>query len=235
MEQSVTEELDAFVDTLSEKLADCGMPEEDRDEIEAAGESAVEAIEARLENIEQHVQYQFNEIVENEKEIDDVQEQVEEVESTVEESNQAAATDGALTPEEVQELTPLEQASLFEPDEILNTQRSRETMERVLTIFENASEWGEKTRKGRVLRLADHNVKNLLEAELDTSLCWKQLYRACRLVERYTKGAFTFFQTDRHGWILCLHEHKDLYDRMERGQHPLTVSSAQNGGRAVSG
>jgi ElaB/YqjD/DUF883 family membrane-anchored ribosome-binding protein len=227
MEQSVAEELDAFVETISEKLESCGMPEEDRAEIEEAGESAVEAVEARLDNIEKHVQIQFKEIVENEERIDDLQE-------TADEPDHGHAQESV--PDAVSDLVPMEVVSYLDVDKLLDNQRSRETIERATTLFENMQDWGDKTPKGRTLRLADHNVKSLLEAELDTSLKWKQVHRACRFIEAFTKGACTFFNSDRHGRVLCLHDHSDLYERLENGSNSLTSSSAQTrGGMSASG
>lgn len=228
MEQSVSEELSAFVETISEKLEKCGIPEADRAAIEEAGESAVEAVEARLDNVEKHIQIQFDEIVDNERQIDAVEERIEAHERTHEHTETSVQAEAA---EQVDELVPMEVVNLLDLDELVNTQRSKETIERATTIFENLPDWGERTPKGRVLRMDDHNVKNLVEAELDTSLEWKQVHRACEVVESFTKGACTYIRRERHGRVLCLHEHSDLYDRIENGSHPLTSSSAHTGGR----
>jgi hypothetical protein len=58
---------------------------------------------------------------------------------------------------------------------------------------------------------------------MDESLCWKQYYRAAEALEGLSEGSVTFVNSDRHGKMLILHEHSDVYDRMIDGS--LSVSS----------
>jgi hypothetical protein len=64
----------------------------------------------------------------------------------------------------------------------------------------------------------------LLAAARDESLCWKQYYRAAQTLESLSKGAITFFDSDRHGKMLVLHEQSELHDRVTNGT--LSMSSA---------
>lgn len=43
-------------------------------------------------------------------------------------------------------------------------------------------------------------------AERDERLAWKQVYRACRHVEKLSKGQITVFQHDTHGWMFKQHK-----------------------------
>jgi hypothetical protein len=63
----------------------------------------------------------------------------------------------------------------------------------------------------------------LLEADRDESLSWKQYYRAAETLEKLSKGSVTFFDSDKHGKMLVLHEQSDAFDRVANGS--LTPSS----------
>jgi hypothetical protein len=90
------------------------------------------------------------------------------------------------------------------------------SVKRAVSLFESLPDWGQKAPKGIVLR-PDDNPLSLLEADRDESLCWKQYYRAAQTLERLSKGAITFFDSDRHGKVLVLHEQSELHDRVTSG------------------
>lgn len=46
------------------------------------------------------------------------------------------------------------------------------------------------------------NLKRLLETTTGESLAWKQVYRAVKALEKFTKGAIRFKKTRRHGWMV---------------------------------
>ena len=73
------------------------------------------------------------------------------------------------------------------------------SVDRAVTIFEHFREWSKKAPSGRVIR---DNLRNLLNTATGERLAWKQVYRACRKLEEWSKGAIEFVQHDRHGWLL---------------------------------
>lgn len=73
------------------------------------------------------------------------------------------------------------------------------SVERAKAIFEHFQSWASRTPSGYVVK---DNLKNLLETATGESLAWKQVYRACRALERFTRGVVEFKKTRRHGWIV---------------------------------
>jgi hypothetical protein len=73
------------------------------------------------------------------------------------------------------------------------------SVDRAVAIFQHFGEWSKKAPSGRVIK---SNLKNLITTATGESLAWKQVYRACRKLEEWTKGLIEFIQHDRHGWIL---------------------------------
>lgn len=115
--------------------------------------------------------------------------------------------------------TPIERLSRADDvDEVTDSV----SVERAVSLFRNLPNWGAKTPKGICLRPKD-NPLQLLEAGCDESLAWKQYYRAAKVLERLSKGAVTFFDSDRHGKMIVLHEQSDVYERVVNGG--LTPSS----------
>ena len=98
------------------------------------------------------------------------------------------------------------------------------SVERAVSLFSNIQDWGAKTPKGYVLRPKD-NPLQLLEADRDESLAWKQYYRAAQTLERLSKGACTFFDSDRHGKMIVLHEQSEVFERVKNDT--LTASSVE--------
>ena len=119
------------------------------------------------------------------------------------------------------DLTPAEQLSQADdPGEVTDSP----TVERAISLFKNLDKWGSKTPKGLVLKPAD-NPLSLLEADRDEQLAWKQYYRAAEALEQLSEGSVTFFDSDRHGKMIVLHERSEAYDRVVNGT--LTASSAE--------
>lgn len=73
------------------------------------------------------------------------------------------------------------------------------SVQRAKAIFEHFRQWSSKTPGGYVVK---DNLKQLLETATGESLAWKQVYRACRALERFTRGVIEFKKTRRHGWIV---------------------------------
>lgn len=74
------------------------------------------------------------------------------------------------------------------------------SVRRSKAIAEHYEKWGTKPMKGG--RVIKDNLKNLLETATGERLAWKQVYRACRALEKFTKGAVQFKKSKRHGWML---------------------------------
>jgi len=77
------------------------------------------------------------------------------------------------------------------------------SVERAVVLFDQFRSWSEKAPAGRVIR---SGLKRLLSTATDEQLAWKQVYRACRKLEEWSKGAIQFKEHDRHGWILVADE-----------------------------
>jgi len=147
---------------------------------------------------------------------------VSEIEQTLEDtdlSDQTPTPEGANTGIQQDELTPIEQLARSDDiDEVTDSQ----SVKRAVSIFRNLTDWGSKTPKGFVLKPADNPLR-LLEADQDESLAWKQYYRAAEALERLSHGSVTFFDSDRHGKMICLHEQSEAFERVVNGS--LSASS----------
>jgi TolA-binding protein len=215
---------------------------------DSESESKYESIVHRVEELEQRVDNQHETIEEQQSTIDDQQDEIDELRQelsnhqersgrklaeTLKHVNQLhesfegdsggtapTPTDGRTTIQK-HELTPVEQISRADSenlDEVIDSPSVR----RAVSLFKNIVDWGNRTPKGIVLKSSD-NPLSLLSADMDNSLCWKQYYRAAEALESLSEGALTFFNDSRHGKMLVLHEHSDVYDRMMNGS--LSVSS----------
>jgi TolA-binding protein len=98
------------------------------------------------------------------------------------------------------------------------------SVRRAVELFDHLPDWGSSTPKGRVLKPADR-PKQLLEAATDESLAWTQYYRAAEALERLSKGAITFFDHQKHGKTLVLHEGSDVHDRATQSKTGRQQSS----------
>ena len=87
------------------------------------------------------------------------------------------------------------------------------SVKRAKAIFEHFQNWASKTPTGYVVK---DNLKRLLETATGESLAWKQVYRACQALEKFTRGMIEFKKTRRHGWMV-------VADSLER------MSSASGG------
>jgi TolA-binding protein len=219
---------------------------------DSESESKYESIVHRVEELEQRVDNQQETIEEQQSTIDDQQDEIDELrqeltgqQETIQNQQETidnqqdehvnqlhesfegdsggtapTPTDGRTTIQK-HELTPVEQISRADSenlDEVIDSPSVR----RAVSLFKNIVDWGNRTPKGIVLKSSD-NPLSLLSADMDNSLCWKQYYRAAEALESLSEGALTFFNDSRHGKMLVLHEHSDVYDRMMNGS--LSVSS----------
>jgi DNA repair exonuclease SbcCD ATPase subunit len=208
-------------------------------------EALIEVIEAQQQQLETQ-QQQINELQEisqqQQQQLDEQAEEIEELQEKIkkEGDRRSAEIEGCHnrisgleeeiedadptpdTPEttiQQSELTPVEQLSRADdPGEVTDSP----TVERAISLFKNLDKWGSKTPKGLVLKPAD-NPLSLLEADRDEQLAWKQYYRAAEALEQLSEGSVTFFDSDRHGKMIVLHEQSDAYDRVVNGT--LTPSS----------
>ena len=73
------------------------------------------------------------------------------------------------------------------------------SVKRAKAIAQHFEGWAKKTPKGLVVK---DNLKSLLQTATSEKLAWKQVYRAARALEKFTKGAIHFEKHRRHGWIL---------------------------------
>lgn len=119
------------------------------------------------------------------------------------------------------ELTHIEKISRAAGDDISSVTDSV-AARRAVALWRNLPRWGSKTPKGYCLRPKD-NPKRLLEADQGEDLAWKQYYRAAEALESLSEGAVTFFDSDKHGKMLVLHEQSEAFDRVRAS---LTASTA---------
>jgi len=145
------------------------------------------------------------------------EEEIEELEADLGTSN--PTPEAGKTPLQASDLTPIEQLSRAED---VSDVTDSPSVERAVALFKNIADWGSKTPKGIVLKPADNPLR-LLEADQDESLAWKQYYRAAEALEHLSRGSVTFFDSDKHGKMLCLHEQSETFDRVVNGS--LTASS----------
>ncbi len=157
------------------------------------------------------------------REVAETRQQVAELQETVEETvcEHANPTPEAGQTTVPDELTPVEQISRADDVEAVTDSAS---VRRAVTLFNNLEDWGQKAPKGITLKPSD-NPLSLLEAACEESLCWKQWYRTAETLESLSEGAVTFFDSDRHGKMICLHEQSEVFDRVTSGE--LSPSSAR--------
>ena len=73
------------------------------------------------------------------------------------------------------------------------------SVRRAKAIASHFGQWASKTPNGLVIKA---NLKTLLQTATGEKLAWKQVYRAGRALEKFTKGAICFEKHRRHGWML---------------------------------
>jgi phage shock protein A len=200
------------VTTLAEDVADLRRENEQlRDEVSDLREQ-VEEHDTQLDDQDARLDALSTGLSTAHDEIEAVEEQVDAAEPTPSDGDTAVQRD---------ELTPIERLST---DGDVEDVTSSASVERAVEIFENIQSWGTKVPRGYTIRPED-NPLALLEAARDESLSWRQWYRAAETVEQLSRGAITFFDSDRHGKTLILHEQSAVYDRVTSGS--LTPSSVE--------
>jgi hypothetical protein len=115
--------------------------------------------------------------------------------------------------------TPLERLSVIGEDALDDHVFASDR--RAVTVFEHWEVWSTKTPQGNLLKTSD-NLKSLLSTATDEHLAWKQVYRACRRIEQLSQGRITFFQHDKHGWMLKQHR---PFSSMQTTNAGVTASS----------
>jgi hypothetical protein len=233
-ENSTRNTVENFVETVSDALADAGASEGVVESVESAGDALADDVADLRDEVDQ-----LRDAVDDQPEVDveddgdplgsvtidgapigralkskpsrtDVKGMIEDTTPT--------PNDGETTIQE-DDTTPVERLAVADDVEEVTDSVS---VERAVSLFRNLPNWGAKTPKGICLRPKD-NPLELLEADRDESLAWKQYYRAAKVLERLSKGAVTFFDSDRHGKMIVLHEQSDVYERVVNGG--LTPSS----------
>jgi hypothetical protein len=142
-----------------------------------------------------------------------IRQRVTNVEERLDDVEEGGLPDADPTPDRQQSmaLTPIERLADGNEEDV--SQHVTPSIERAVTLFEHIRDWARKTPKGYTLRPAD-SPKTLLEAARGESLAWQQYYRAAETLEQLTKGAVTFFDHDRHGKTIVLHEHSEVHSRV---------------------
>jgi myosin heavy subunit len=217
-QESIVQELAATVEQLQEKVDEQA---EQIDELEEIVREQSEEIERQSEEIErqsEEIKRQAKESAEDRRRITTVEEQVEEIEKT--KSSDANPTPEASESANRKPLTPIERLSRGDRADI--AEQVTPSVKRALTLFENLPKWGTSTPKGITLRPAD-KPKDLLEAATGESLAWQQYYRAAEALESLSKGAVTFFDHQKHGKMLVLHDDSDVQRRLSE----TTADSSQ--------
>lgn len=207
-------EIDQLVNTVTEALDSVDADSDVIEAVERQGDRTVEAAESEIGELRE----ELRETKEHAgKERAELSGRISEVEAGLTDEN--PTPNGGETATQRADLTPVEQLSQADdPGEVTDSP----TVERAVSLFKNLPQWGSKTPKGVVLKPAD-NPLSLLEADRDESLAWKQYYRAAEALEQLSEGSVTFFDSDRHGKMIVLHEQSEAYDRVVNGT--LTPSS----------
>jgi len=94
-------------------------------------------------------------------------------------------------------MTPMERLVRLGEESIMTNVTA--SVRRAKAIATHFGQWASRTPNGLVVK---DNLKNLLETAVDERLAWKQVYRAARALEKFTKGAIRFEKHRRHGWML---------------------------------
>ena len=206
--ESVGQSINNFVDSVTSALQATEAPTEVIETVEKEGQQLAETVDDEIEQIQQDLEdtqeHSAKERAELSGRISTVEDAFEGTTPTVE---------GSETTIQQDELTPIEQLSQSKD---VSEVTDSPTVERAVSLFKNLPQWGSKTPKGIVLKPTD-NPLSLLEADRDESLAWKQYYRACEALERLSRGSVTFFHSDRHGKMLCLHEQSEAFERLTSG------------------
>ena len=143
------------------------------------------------------------------KKLDSLKNQLEEVRSS-DSSDEKGRVETDETGSENSDILPIERLRQMREQDKEHPalpSNGRESFDRAVSIFENFRKWSDKAPKGRVIR---SGLKTLLETVTGQDLYWSQIQRACRMLERYSKGTIEYKKTDRHGWILVAKDEQSL-------------------------
>jgi hypothetical protein len=235
--QNIDEVISAFIDSTKNLAEDLDATDDVLNDFIDSAEglaSLVRQTAHKTNTVDQRATENSDELDELEQDLDDEKDKrsaeiegchnrINNVEQDIDDVNPTPQADRTTT--QADDLTPIEQLS--QADEISEVTESK-SVQRAISLFKNIDNWGSRTPKGIVLKPAD-NPLSLLEADQDESLQWVQYYRACEALEQLSHGAVTFFDSDRHGKMLVLHEQSDAHERVV-GSH--TTSLAENRGRS---
>lgn len=233
---TVSETIESFIDSTAELAESLDAPESVVSDFEESGRGLahlVDEIAQESAQAQERAREAEERVDELEGRLDEHQEQsardraeTKQRVTAVEDELEARSGDATPTPQSEEtgiqpdDLTPVEQLSRAED---ISEVTDSPSVERAVTIFNNLPDWGRRSPRGYVLRPADNPV-SLLESACDDSLCWRQWYRACETLETLSQGAVTFFDSDRHGKMICLHEQSDTYERVtSKSLSPSTV------------
>jgi uncharacterized coiled-coil protein SlyX len=223
--ESQQETIESQQDEIDELRSELTEHQETINDQQETIESQQETIEDQQNEIDElrselieHQERSVRKIAETMKDVNQLQESFEGDSEGV--TPTPTPNDGQTARQE-HELTPIEQISRAD-NENLDQVIDSPSVRRAVSLFKNITDWGNRTPKGIVLKSSD-NPLSLLSADMDESLCWKQYYRAAEALESLSKGALTFFNSEKHGKMLVLHQKSEVYDRMKNGT--LTMSS----------
>ncbi len=213
--------VEQIVEQLAERVTDLEETvEEQAEQIDSLEEDKAD-LEDRVADLEAET---ARSRAEDRQRLTDLEETVEDLEKTVEEGD---ITDETPTPvtdtnASTEPLTPIERLSEGDHADIATNVTA--SVRRAVTLFDHLPAWGQSTPKGRVLKPADR-PKQLLEAATDESLAWTQYYRAAEALERLSKGSVTFFDHQKHGKTVVLHEGTAVHDRATQSKTGRQQSS----------
>lgn len=233
-ESDVTDTIKSFVDTVSDALESSEADEDLVEAVESEGKAVAETVGETVGALREDVDDQPDVEVDDTNPLESLTIADAPVGKAI--TSKASKTDVERAIESVEpqpqdkettrqepDSTPIERLAVSDDIEEVTDSVS---VERAVSLFRNLKSWGSKTPKGVVLRPKD-NPLQLLEAERDENLYWRSYYRAAKVLERLSKGAITFFDSDRHGKILVLHQQSDVYDRVNGGSTTSSTARAE--------
>ncbi|WP_435158551.1 hypothetical protein [Haladaptatus sp. DFWS20] len=191
LENVSTSELAKHVQTLANSITELKAEVAEKDERIDDLEQRVDELEAEQNTQEKRMDALGVGIESANDDIADLQDNIDATSS---------CTDEQSTPAD--DWTPLERLSVIGEDALDDHVSASDR--RAVALFEHWEEWSTKTPQGNLLKTSD-NLKSLLSTATDEHLAWKQVYRACRRIEQLSQGRLTFFQHDKHGWMLKQH------------------------------
>jgi hypothetical protein len=234
-EHEIDEVVSAFIDSTKNLAADLDATDDVLREFVDSAEglaSLVQETAHKTNTVDQKASDNSDELDELEQDLDDEKDKrsaeiegchnrISNVEQDIDDAHPCPQADDTTI--QADDLTPIEQLSQADDIEEVTDSKS---VQRAVSIFKNIDDWGNKTPKGIILKPAD-NPLSLLEADQDESLAWKQYYRAAEALEQLSHGSVTFFHSDKHGKMICLHEQSEAYQRVVQGTLTTTTVGAE--------